>query len=261
MDGGGNVTEFFGLPLDWRLVLVAGAAALGGFLRGFVGFGGALVSVPVLSLVFGPRMAVAVASVMALPSVFQLLPDAIRHSEKPIVVPVGLATLVTTPVGSWLLMAASPALMKIVISGLVVVMVGFLASGWSFKGHIGKPTLIAAGILGGLVQGSAGIGGPPVVAIALSRPGGAAAQRGNVLAVMTAIALSSLLPLIYYGLYTQQAVIIGMLLLPFYVAATVLGSRYFALGGHVYFRRAALGTLAAVGLATFIAAINDYLMS
>ena len=254
------MTEFIGLPLDGRLALVAAAAALGGFLRGFVGFGGALVSVPVLSLVFGPRMAVAVSSVMALPSVFQLLPDAIRHSEKPIVVPVGLATLVATPAGSWFLMAASPALMKIVISGLVVVMVGILATGWTFRRHIRMPALIAAGVLGGLVQGSAGIGGPPVVAIALSRPGGAAAQRGNVLAVMTAIALSSLPPLIYYGLYTREAVIIGIVLLPIYVIATLLGSRTFALGGHLHFRRAALATLAVVALATLAAAVNDYLL-
>ncbi len=253
------MADFWGLPLDGRLALVAGAAALGGFLRGFVGFGGALVAVPVLSLMFGPRMALAVASVMATPSVFQLLPDAIRHSEKPVVVPIGLATLLATPLGSWILMVADPGVMKIVISALVVIMVGILATGWTFKGHIGRPTLITAGVIGGLVQGSAGIGGPPVAAIALSRPGNAQSQRGNVLAVMTAIAVSSWLPLAYYGLFTRPSVLIGLLLLPVYVAATALGSRYFALGGHLHYRRAALATLAAVGVATLVAAINDAL--
>lgn len=253
------MTDFFGLPLDWRLAVVAAAAALGGFLRGFVGFGGALVAVPVLSLVFGPRMAVAVASVMAMPSVFQLLPDAIRHSEKPVVVPVGVATLLTTPLGSWILMAVDPGLMKVVISGLVVIMVSLLATGWKLKGHISGPKLIAAGVVGGLVQGAAGMGGPPVVAIALSRPGEAAALRGNVLAVMTAIAVSSWLPLAYYGLFTQPALIAGAGLLPVYVGATMLGTRYFALGGHQHYRRAALATLAVVGIATLVAAIKDFL--
>ncbi len=251
------MADFWGLPLDGRLALVAGAAALGGFMRGFVGFGGALVAVPVLSLMFGPRMAVAVASVMATPSVFQLLPDAIRYSEKPVVVPIGLATLLTTPLGSWILMAADPGVMKVVISALVVGMVALLASGWTVKGHIGQPVLLTAGIIGGLVQGSAGIGGPPVVAIALSRPGNAQAQRGNVLAVMTAISVSSWLPLAYYGLYSRQSVIAGLVLLPVYVGATALGSRYFALGGHQHYRRAALATLAAVGIATLVAAIAD----
>ena len=49
----------------------------------------------------------------------------------------------------------------------------------------------------------------------------------------------------------------GLVLLPVYVGATALGSRYFALGGHQHYRRAALATLAAVGIATLVAAIAD----
>lgn len=256
---GDCVTELFGVPLDTRLAWVAAACLLGGFLRGFVGFGGALVTVPVLSLAFGPHVAVASASVMAMPSVFQLLPEAVRHAERPVVLPVCIATMLTTPVGSWILVSASPAIMKIAISALVVGMVGVLASGWTLKGTPGKPTLITAGVLGGLVQGSAGIGGPPVVAIALSRPGSAKSQRANVLALMTAIALSSIVPAIYYKLYNLQTVTLGAILLPVFTVATALGSRYFTHGGHHYFRRAALATLMAVGLSTLVIAVHGYL--
>lgn len=251
--------ELFGLPLDQGLMWTAGAAALGGFMRGFVGFGGALVTVPVLSLAFGPHTAVGAASLMALPSVAQLLPEAVRHAERPVVLPVCIATMLTTPIGSWVLVAASPAVMKVAISALVVSMVAMLAGGWTLKREPGKPTLITAGVLGGLVQGSAGIGGPPVVAIALSRPGAAKSQRANVLALMTAIALSSVTPALYYGLYTQRAIVVGMILLPIFTVATALGSRYFSLGGHHYFRRAAIVTLLAVGASTLAIALRDYL--
>ena len=259
MAGDDGVTDFYGLPLDQRLIWVAGAALLGGFLRGFVGFGGALVTVPVLSLAYGPHLAVGAASVMALPSVLQLLPEAVRHAERPVVIPIGLAVFLATPLGSWILVSASPAIMKIAISGLVVVMVSILATGWTFKGTPGLTTLITAGALGGLVQGSAGIGGPPVVAIALSRPGGAKAQRANVLGVMTAIALSSLAPATYYGLYSPAAIVIGLAMLPVFTIATALGSHYFTYGGHHYFRQAALATLMAVGASTLGLAIYGYL--
>ncbi len=252
------MTELFGLPIDARLAWVAAASILGGFLRGFVGFGGALVTVPVLSLAYGPYLAVASASLMALPSVFTLLPEAVRHAERPVVLPVCIATILTTPLGSWILVSANPGIMKIAISTLVVGMVAVLASGWKLKSAPGKPTLITAGVLGGLVQGSAGIGGPPVVAIALSRPGDAKSQRANVLALMTAIALSSIFPALYFGLYTGLAFVIGMALLPLFTIATALGSRYFALGGHQYFRRAALATLMAVGLSTLAVAVHGY---
>ncbi len=252
------MTELFGVPLDWRLAMVTASVVLGGFLRGFVGFGGALVSVPVLSLAFGPHMALAVSSVMSLPSTFQLLPDAIRHAERPVVVPMGIAVLLTAPIGMWIHMSVSQGLMKIVISGLVVAMTLMLASGWKFKGAIGKPALVAAGIAGGLIQGSAGIGGPPVVAIALSRPGGAVSQRGTVLGVMTSIGVASLLPLAWYGLFTRASVVLGALLLPVYMVSVAFGSRYFALGGHAHYRRAALATLLAVGLTTMVVAVRGY---
>jgi uncharacterized protein len=253
------VSELLGIPIDARLVVVLLAVTAAGLLRGFVGFGAALISVPVFSLVLGPHAAIAVNNVMGLPAVFQLLPEAVRRAERPVVLPICLATVIATPIGTWALVAADPALMTVGISALVLVMVAILSSGWRLRGRIGMAKLIAAGIAGGLLQGVAGIGGPPVVAVALSRPGEASQQRANVLALMTAISLSSVLPLLYYGLFTRQTVIIGLVLIPFYSAATALGARYFALGGQRHYRRAALASLAAIGLATLIASLRNYL--
>jgi hypothetical protein len=254
-----HVSELLGVPIDARLAVVLVAVTIAGLLRGFVGFGAALISVPVISLVLGPHAAIAVSNVMGLPAVFQLLPEAVRRAERPVVVPICLATFLATPIGTWALVAADPALMTVAISVLVLLMVAVLASGWRLSGRIGMGKLIAAGVAGGLVQGVAGIGGPPVVAVALSRPGEAAQQRANVLALMTAVSLSSILPLFYYGLLTRQTVVIGLLLIPIYSAATALGARYFALGGQRHYRRAALATLAAVGVATLIASLRAYL--
>jgi hypothetical protein len=252
------MTDLLGLPLDWRLALAAAAVFVGGFMRGFVGFGAALVIVPVLSLAYGPRMAVPALTVMGVPTLFQLLPDAIRTSERAIVAPVCLAILAAAPFGTWVLTAADPALMKIVISGLVVAMAAMLALDWKLRRQVGTPILVGAGIAGGLVQGVAGIGGPPVVAIALSREGPAAQQRGNVLAMMTAVSISTLAPQLYFGLFTKASIVLGLILLPVYGGSILLGSRYFSRGGDRHFRRAALAMLMAIGLATLIAALRDY---
>ena len=250
--------EAIGVKPDIWLALVVAAVLLAGFLRGFVGFGAALISVPVISLILGPHMAIAVTNVMGLPAVAQLLPEAIRRAERPVVLPVCAAVFLATPVGTWLLVIADPAIMKIAISVLVLVMVAILASGWRLKGEVGITKLITAGIAGGLVQGVAGVGGPPVVAVALSRQGPPVQQRANVLGLMTAISLSSILPLFYYGLFTRQAVIIGLLLVPLYSGATALGSRYFALGGQTHYRRAALATLSVIAIATLIGSVWSY---
>jgi uncharacterized membrane protein YfcA len=255
------VSELLGLPADARLVIIPLAVALAGLMRGFVGFGAALISVPVLSLAMGPQAAIAVNAVMGLPAVVQLLPEAIRRAERPVVLPMCLAIFLATPIGTWLLVSIDPALMKIAISALVLLMVAFLASGWRLHGHIARSKLVAAGIAGGLVQGIAGMGGPPVVAVALSRDGEASQQRGNVLALMTAVSLSSILPLLHYGLFTRQTVTISVVLIPIYAVATAIGARFFSLGGQKHYRRAALAMLAIIGVATFIASMRNYLTS
>ncbi|MGI9477084.1 MAG: sulfite exporter TauE/SafE family protein [Hyphomicrobiaceae bacterium] len=252
------MSEIIGVPLDGHLAVIALATLLAGFLRGFIGFGAALVTIPVISLVFGPHAALPIVTIMGLPSTLQLLPDAIRHSERAIVLPMAIAIFVMTPVGTWILIAVEQGLMKIIISAIVVLMVGFLAMGWSLKDEVSARVLLLAGTVGGLVQGAAGIGGPPVVAVALSRAGAPERQRGNVLAVMTAISLASLPPLYYFGLFTHHTLVIGLMLLPLYSFATWFGSRYFSGGGRKYFRGAALIVLAVIGLVTLVAALRDY---
>lgn len=251
--------DFFGLLLDARFAAAVAAVLLGGFLRGFVGFGAALVIVPMLGLAYGPRVAVTASTVMGIPTLLQLLPDAIRHSERAIVGPVALAIFAAAPLGTWILWSSDAALMKIVISTLVVVMVIMLARGWRLERAVGLPVLVGAGLAGGLVQGIAGIGGPPVVAVALSRPGSPTEQRGNILALMTAISLASVVPQWWHGMFTHEAITLGLAMLPVYGLAILAGSRYFAKCGERHYRQAALATLLLVGIGTLLLAVRDYL--
>jgi uncharacterized protein len=249
--------EAFTSVADARLLLAVVAVAGAGFLRGFVGFGSALMTVPVFAFLYGPLAAVPMTAILGVASTLALLPIAIRESEREVVVPIGLSVFFAAPFGTWILVTIEPALMRIIISILVVIMVAALARGWRLEGRVHRGVLIGAGLAGGLVQGSAGIGGPPVVAVALSRPGSSASQRANVIGVMTAIAMSGMLPLAWYGLFTMEVVVVGALLTPVNYAATAFGSRYFRLGGERYFRSAALGVLALIGAATLVAAAHD----
>lgn len=248
---------FLGPNPLWKLLALTLAVAFGGFMRGFVGFGGALVIVPVLSVVVGPLAAVPIASLSGLPAVFQLLPSAVRHSERRFAVPVAGATLVGAPLGTWVLVSVDPEVMKIGIALLVLLMVGLLYRGWQLKGtHLG--VLTGAGMLSGVVQGTAGIGGPPAVAAALSRAGSAQQQRANVLAALTAITLSTPLPLWWLGLFTREVLIASLAIIPVYSTFTWLGARYFSERGARHYRNAALLTLAMVGAFTLIVAVRGY---
>ncbi len=252
------MNEFLGVPLDWMFGLVVVTVFAAGFMRGFVGFGAALIIVPVLSLVFGPKAAVAMLIVIDLPGVLQLLPVAVRHAERAIVLPITIMLVLVAPIGGFILVSVDPKIMKIAISCLVICMVVLIASGGQLRGQVKIGILLAAGALAGLVQGAAGIGGPPVVAVALARPGDPFQQRANVIGVMSAVALAAVPTLLFYGLFTWQVIKVSLVLIPIYMGAVALGSRFFATGGQKHFRLAALGVLAAVGVATLATASYQY---
>ena len=251
--------EALNVPLDARwLALVAGAAILGGFMRGFVGFGGALALVPVLALALGPKLAVAVASIVGLPSVFQLLPEAIRQAERKLVLPAAVATLAGAPLGSLVLVSVEPRLMTASIGVLVIAMALATWRPWpaAFARRAWVP--IAAGAVSGMLQGAAGVGGPPSVAVALARGGEPRQQRGNVLGLLTTIATGGAISHWWFGLFTQQAAVLAAFLLPLFFGATWAGSRFFAMGGQRHFRVAALGVLLVIGVATVAASMRGW---
>ena len=134
---------------------VAGAAAVaGGLVRGFTGFGGALVMVPVLSLVLGPGAALAAVCASGVPVILQLLPAALRHAERAFVLPFAAAAFAAAPAGTWVLVAVSPAAMKIAISLAVLAMTALMAWGWRFPAHAGGALMAALGAGAGLIQGT-----------------------------------------------------------------------------------------------------------
>lgn len=240
------------------LAAVGVAVILAGFIRGFVGFGAALIIVMVLSVVIGPQAAVPIACLSGLPSMAQLLPNAFRHAERAFVVPFGLATFAAAPLGTWLLVSIEPAFMKIAISVFVLAMVAMLHRGWQLT-RATPITLAGAGAAAGFIQGASSAGGPPAVAVALSRPGTAQQQRANVIGAVSALNICALAPFWYYGLFTRDVLVLSLVIVPLYTGSTWFGARFFTQRGQRYFRNAALLTLALVGIVTLALALQDYL--
>jgi uncharacterized membrane protein YfcA len=240
------------------LGLVAGTMLLAGFIRGFVGFGASLIIVMVLSTVYGPVAAVPIATLSGLPAMIQLLPNAVRYSERAFVVPFGLASFIAAPLGTWFLIASEPEVMKISISAFVLLMVAMLHQGWKLPTGAGTGVFTAAGVVSGLVQGSAGVGGPPAVAIALSRPGTTEQQRANVIGAVSALSVCSVPALWLHDLFNREVILISLVLFPLYFGGTWLGAQFFSGNGHRHFRNSALLILAVIGMVTLGLAVRDY---
>jgi uncharacterized membrane protein YfcA len=213
----------------------------------------------IISVILGPHSAVAIATLSGLPSMLQLLPTAIRTSEKNFVLPFGIAAMIAAPLGTWFLIVIDPALMKIGVSTTVLLMVFMLYKDIKLAAHSSLSFLIGVGLAAGIIQGSAGIGGPPAVVVALSRPGTTEQQRANVIGAVTALGVCGIVPLWYHGLFTLEVIIISVFLFPIYVGSTWVGTQLFLKLGRDYFRNGALGILSFISIVTLAIPISTYL--
>ena len=89
---------------DWSLLAAILATAVAGVMRGYSGFGTAVILAPIYSLLWGPRAGIPVMLLMELLVSLQLLPGAIKDADRRVVLPLGGAAAVATPMGAWVLL-------------------------------------------------------------------------------------------------------------------------------------------------------------
>jgi uncharacterized protein len=224
--------------------------ALGGFLRGILGFGAALLIVPVLFAILTPEKALVIVFLIELPTVIYLMPGAFKQGDPKTVAPIILAMFFTIPIGVYFLVSTDPDIIKIVISLLVLAMVALLATGWKPQNEIKLGTMLIVGSLSGLISGAAGVGGPPFVTALMARNESPERTRSNIILSLNCMSLLTIANYFYSGLVTASLLLLSLTLVPVYVGCTWYGARYFGSSGSHYFKKAALFMLALISVVT-----------
>jgi uncharacterized protein len=144
------------------LAVVATALFVGSVLNSLVGFGFALVTVPLMAIAVGPKDAV------VLSAMFGLLSNggvALRHRDQavvPVTRRIVAGALVGMPIGLVVLVVVPAAPLQAAIGVVVLVAVVALARGWVIDEP--HPAVdVGTGVVTGLLNTSVGVSGPPVV--------------------------------------------------------------------------------------------------
>lgn len=241
------------IAFDVELLAAAGFMAIGGLLRGFLGFGGSMGAVPGLSLLYGPLGAVSIVLLADIGAVLQLLGTAIRRAEKRVVAPLALASVLTTPLGAWLLINIDPVDMRRAIAITVLAFVLVLAIGWRYQRPPTLPVVLGVGTVGGVLSGGAGMGAPPAVLFLLSGPHGHEAVRANIIGYLAVANMTALVTIWLNGALTVEILWRALILAPPYLLAIWVGGRLFRFASEAFFRYAALTVTAVIGFAALIA--------
>src|SRR2546428_11707369 len=110
-----------------RFLLIAAAAVVAGFVRGFSGFGSAMIFVPLASLAYEPKLAI-VWVIMADNLVsWPMLPPAFRKCRWREILPMAAGAAVGTPVGVLILRTVDPDVLRWVLCSAILATVVFLA--------------------------------------------------------------------------------------------------------------------------------------
>jgi uncharacterized membrane protein YfcA len=224
---------------DPRFPIIAVVALVCGIVRGFSGFGVGMIFMPAASVLYGPRTTVAALWIMdSLPGLAIAVP-ALRHVEWKTVLPVTAGNAVFVHAGVLLRKSSDPQILRWFISVAVFVFVFVLWSRWRYSGS--RPLWLSAGVGGvaGLFGGAAQIPIPPVLAYWMASDAPREVTRANLIAFLMMAMMLTGIALFGGGLFTGQAVAIGVVIAPAYLAGLLIGARFFHSATDSSYRRAA----------------------
>ena len=238
-----------GVP--WIELTVGIAAALiAGVVRGFSGFGSAMILTPALSVLYGPAIAVPISLALELLVTVPLLPGSIRLVEWRRIAVLCLAAFAAVPLGVWLLLTLPPVAMRIAISAVILGFVAILAFGWRYHGRPSIAATLATGAASGVLNGASGMAGPPVVFYYLSGSAPAPQVRASLIIYFALVDAVSVAALAIGGTIDRMTLMRALWLTPVFLAAAWLGARAFRHASEAFYRRVALVILSAIALAS-----------
>ncbi|KZD11945.1 sulfite exporter TauE/SafE family protein [Oceanibaculum pacificum] len=242
-------------PLTFAGVfLVVTCAAI---VRAFTGFGFALLAIPILVFFLPPAQVVPFIFILEIAISLTLLPKLWREVDLRGLRWLLPGAVIATPFGGILLLALSAESLRLAI-GLVVLAAALLMwRGLSFKSTPGPGAALATGAFSGLLNGAAGIPGPPVVLFYLSTPAGAAVSRASLIAYFFVTDAMGLAVAGYNGLVDGETLRWTLWLTPAMLLGSVIGQAAFSRADPALFRRIVLLVLLLTGLAGAIKAAVD----
>jgi uncharacterized membrane protein YfcA len=212
---------------DRRFLTAAAVSALAGLVRGFSGFGGAMIYMPLVAAIYEPRIAaVTLLLVDFLASTPFAIPEVRRCTWRE-VWPITAAMTVAVPFGTWALIVLDPIVLRWTIAILVLGLLPVLASGWRYHGRPRLPITIGVGLFSGVSAGAVQIAGPPVILYWLSRGGSAVTVRANLMVFFMFCGIVLIASYAWEGLFTAQTLTLSLLLGVPYIGGVGAGSYFF----------------------------------
>ena len=243
-----NSAMFAATFADPRTYAAMGASILAGAVRGFSGFGSALIFVPLMSAIYDPRTAAGTFLLIDFAVALAVLPTLGREAHWRDVFPLAAAAVIAAQFGALILIYTDAITLRWGIAVVVLILLAVLMSGWRYHGRPKLPVTLAVGGLAGILGGAIQIAGPPVIVYWLGSSSSAAIVRANLNAFFSVFAIALFVTYVVRGLLPAHVIVLALLLGPLQVLALSSGTRLFHASSAETYRRVAYAIVATAAL-------------
>ena len=224
------------------------AAFLGGIVRGFSGFGTALIFLPIATPYLGPFGALIGLTIMDIFGPLPNLRQAWREVDRGDLTRLVVGCTLILPVGLWVLTQVNADVFRYAVSLLALAMLAILILGLRYHGAVSRAMVAGIGGAAGFLGGVAGLPGPAVILFYMSRPLPVAVIRATILLFLFAFDFLLLGYMTGMGRITWAAVLLGFVLAIPNLIGNWLGGRLFRPEYEHLYRAAAYVAIAAAAL-------------
>ena len=212
---------------DGSIIYLVIGAILAGLVRGFAGFGTAMVFIPLAGQVLPPIATLTVLFVMDLIGPIPNVPRALRDGQLADVSRLFVGSLIGAPVGVYLLTLMTEDVFRLSGASFSLLLLALLIFGVRYRGTLNKGLIYLTGSIGGLFGGAVGIPGPPVIMLYMASTLPPTVIRAN--NTLFLLVVDVLFCGIFWlkGLLLTHYILIGVIIAVPYLTFCILGAFLF----------------------------------
>ena len=240
---------------DLPLILLSAAAVFAsGVVQGATGFGFVIIAGPVLATYLEPTLVVPVMVSLGFVVTLGVLYHGRRWVDVRRVWVLTLAGAVSTPVGALLLVSLASGTLKLLMGVVVATGLAMLLGLQRATRHE-RAVSVPVGLASGLLAGSAGVAGAPIILFFANQGVDPRTFRANMVFYLQIVSLVALPSFFVSGVLTADALTLAAALLPASLAGMGAGIWLSSRLSAVLFRRAALVVVLIAGVGAMAAGI------
>ena len=208
------------LPL---LLLSAFVVFGAGTIQGATGFGFVIVAAPVVTIYIAPSLAVPVLVINGVVLTAVLLSRVYRDTQPRRVAVLTLFGVVSVPLGTLLLVTLDGSVIKILLGIVVGITAIAMLTGLQRTAKNEQVASVPVGIASGILTGSTGIAGAPVILFCANQQIDPRRFRANITVYLVVVNAAALPSFLVAGVLTGQALALAAALIPASVAGLFTG--------------------------------------